>query len=582
VSNYTVVVYATSEMARIDKWLANHSVVTEVFREALTWNRSLLIVSKDVSASVTNRDYFRGTAFNAEVGAVIFGLSGWLEAPEIMRSSAGDHNGEYCTVTWRKHEVQINRDVFGNARLLTTTGPRFAAASDSLIVLASLRKAFNEPVSVNEEVMLARATLNNTAVQQMSPDTMFREISFVPAGYGVTLDTKFDATLTGEPMASRLIDKTDGAYRDRVRNIAEQISRTVAGLASVPGWSSMLSLSGGYDSRVVFGAARATGSLGVFNYTASNKSPLYARDFEVATSLAQQFQMPRITNPRFVRDDHPEDKLTLWAASLLGVYDGFGPNRTTRGNHNTFTLTGIGAELLKGNWGWHPFDELVKGFEEGEVRDAYERQGRHGILSIGGDPSSEFASEVYYIGYRNGLHSAAGHVGVHMTGMHPLQQFALAQLGHTVTDAGHAGNPASIADISVLIDPEVATFPYDDSKRDITQSHASERLHALGGVIESSKLDALTVYGDPSDVPVGPANLGMSIARAIGVTGQFEKETVLRLGREGLALLSPDLRASYEPLIANAEWRIEKVDGDVASAGGSTARLASLTALQLV
>lgn len=582
-SNYTAIVIANSAKKKLKSWLASHGADDEErFETALTWNTTLVIISREIGASVSGQSYFRGTAFSPAARAIVFGLQGWLRAPKGMRSTPGDHNGEYCAINWSPQEVTIDRDVFGNARLLTTAGPRFAAVSDSIVVLASLRRALGESLSVNAEMMLARAVLNNTAAQQMSPDTMFSEISFVPAGFGVRIDKRFKVNLTGTPMADRLSARGEVTYRDQVRMIASDVCETVAGLASIDGWKSVLSLSGGYDSRVVFGAARSTDSFGPFSYFSANNSPVHTRDFEVATSLADAFGMPAHHDPAFKPDDCPQQKLTLWAASLLGVYDGFGPNRTSRGQSRSFTITGIGAELLKGNWGWRQFSALVADLNSGAVRQAYERQGRSGIEVLGGDPDSPYASELYYLGYRNGLHSAAGHIGLHMTGVHPLQQFQLAELGHARTNEGHRGNPSTIADISILIDADVAAFEYDDPSRDISTIYARDRLRALGGPLRAADIDALSVYGDPSSVPAGPSGVSMSIAQSIGSVGDYRKEVVLSLGEENLDLLGPELRPHYMPLIEHAAWRIGKVNGNVRTAGASSARVASLTALRLL
>lgn len=583
-SNYLAVVFANSEAGKVRDWLERHSSPEDDFIVPIGYRRSLLIVSKNVRDSVGAHTYFRGVALSTDHSAMAFGIHGWLDSPGVLRQHSGDHAGEYCSITWRRGSVRIERDLFGNARLLTTQGRRFAAVSDSLIVLASLRRAMGEELTLNTQTMLARTVFNNTAGQQMSPSTMFEEIRFIPAGVGVKLARLFEWTVLGSPMARRMReDSLTLPYRDSVRAAAADVVRVVQGLAAIPGWTSILNLSGGYDSRVVFGAAVAGGCLDRIFFASSNASPLHARDYEVATGLAAEFGMSRAPAQTFVPDpSSPSEALTLWAASLLGVYDGFGPLRATRSTRDTLSLTGIGAEMLKGNWGWKPWPELVDALPGGPVRDAYDLEGRAGISAIGGDPEHPHVSELYYLGYRNGLHAAAGHIGVHMVGVHPLQLPRLARMGHSVAHRGRAGTPGSIADLSLLVNPAVAMSPYDQPERNISAAEGAARLAALGGPLDMGGLSGIDLYGHPRDVPEGASALSMSIARSLGVSGAFDRTNVLDIARQGFELLPNHLRPEYESVIEHAEWRIGKVGGHIQSAGASTARAATLIALRLL
>ncbi|WP_430592734.1 hypothetical protein [Humidisolicoccus flavus] len=581
-SNYTFLIVSNSARSRLNKWLGEHSSPTEYFLKRLAWNRTLYIFSKAVESSVHQRTYVRGTILNADLDTLAFGIDGWESAPSHIRQNPGSHDGEYCVASWSRSGLNIARDLIGNARLLTTAGAQFAAASDSLLVLASLRRLFGERVSNNEEVLLARSMLNNLAAQQLSPDTVFREIDFVPSGDGVSISKDFEITRTGPHMADRLLSNTVVDARDAIRASATAVARTILGLASVANWNSVLSLSGGYDSRVVFCAARATGAHEKFSYASLNRSPVHARDFEVATQLASAFSMRRDLDGSEGDDAHVDDRMTLWAATLAGVYDGFGPPRTSRTKERTFAVTGNGAELLKGNWGWRSFDALVNEFEPSIARDAFAQQVRSGVEQLNGQSSYKYVSELFYIGYRNGLHSAAGHIGVHMTGVHPLQQFSLARLGHARTNEGHCGSPSTIADLSILLDPEAATFTYDDPGRNIAPNFAEQRLQELGGRIRVDQLEPLTVYGDPDRVPDGPTRLSMELARALGAFGDFNADHILTIARTGVAQLPDSLREIYAPMVANAEWKISKSGGYVRTAGASTARVASLITQQLV
>lgn len=576
-SNSVFLVHDESIKPIVDAWLDRHASASDVHRCNLG-RRSLVVVSREVNRSVVGKVFFRGTLVSPEFNAMVFGVRGWLETPARLRRHAGDHEGEHIVADWNRG-LRIDRDVFGSARLMYTAMPGVAAASDSLVVLASLRRAVNAPNTPDNEVLIARTAKSGIAGQQISPETVFREIAYLPAGHGLELKQReLGWRVTGDRIADRL-SKHRLSYRETVRDGATNVARTVATLAQVPGWSSMLNLSGGYDSRLVFAGIVGTGSTRDYGARIVDHGAASLADVRVARSLAERFGVSAPEDDR--PSDEGADQYTLWGASLIGVYDGFGPPTTARRRPRTFELTGIGAEIHKGNWGWRPLPALAEqASEDGPVRDALMAQLAKAAESLGVDAGAGNASEVYYLGYRNGIHGGAGHLGVHMTGVHPVMQLRLAQLGHLRAGTGFRGSPAGIADHTLLLSPEVATHEYDLPARNLSEAYVRDRLAALGGPV--TDVTALRVYGHPDDVPDGPSSLSLSISRSIGVDGPITADAVLQRARAAIDLIDDAAtRAAYEDVLANTIWRLERHGGSLIAAGISPPRLSTLELLRL-
>ena len=57
----------------------------------------------------------------------------------------------------------------------------------------------------------------------------------------------------------------------------------------------------------------------------------------------------------------------------------------------------------------------------------------------------------------------------------------------------------------ILLDPELASLPYDTDKKNISQEYAYQRLVELGGPIEFDDLSNPLIFGSIEDVNNGPA-----------------------------------------------------------------------------
>lgn len=580
-SNYLVAVLADASAERVRQWLAHASSAGEHVMLRLRGRRHLLIVGAGATGCMAEAEYFRGTLVADPQRQVAFGLDGWRRLPERTRSEADAAAGEFVHVGWTPDRVSITRDVFGNVRLFHTAGRGFAAASDSLLLLASLRRRLGAATTADEEPLLARAALSQRAGQQISPDTIVREIRFEPPGCNVDLQVRrLRPVTTGTPVTCRFGSFAGASERDVIRAAAGSIVGLAAGLGEVDGWTPLIRLSGGLDSRLVLAAMVAAG---VADRSVASRSerPDAARDNGIAVSLTQHFGLRGAPSGGMDAPSALADPwaFSRWGAAQAGAYDALGFVRARRPHPRTFELGGYGAGIHKGAWDWTDLAGVADAAVAagGPVHDALQSQLAKSAESLRIDPSDPGASELYYLGYRNGLHSPADHIAGHMTGFAPLQQLRLVELAQRRGKDGLPhGSPATFLAMTALLCPEAVLLEYDTPRHDWTAADVEATRSQLGGELTRIEREPYEILGDPSAMPEGPSDLSLSAAAACGMTGPISADAAFDYAASRVEQMVDPVREQYIALEANARWRLGKADGDVYAAELPLTRLMML------
>lgn len=558
-SNFLIVNVDRGRRRRLTAWLDTHSDPTETVLQPLEDGWWRCFVAAGVDSCLTHRGFFRGVA-------VTDGKLHFQQAPGGDLAWGAFISAEVCG-----DALRVRRDVFGMVPMFSTSDNGFSAVSDSVLLLASLRRALDAPLTADHANLRARSILHLASAQTVSSATHFQEISAVAAGREVRIS--HDRVDEGRSRMPEVLEPAE-RYPEAVRQAAEQLAGTVSAMAQIEGWSTELAMSGGLDSRLLLAAAhRVQANIRV---SSRRTTQSHQRDFAVAERVAAEFSFAFAEDVGNGSDLSAEAVLAAYGTYTAGVYDRVGGLRQRQPGSTRIHISGAGIGAAKGAWGWRPWRAFATSVVEGDdhasvqAKRAFERAGARALLDAGFDPESPSTSETFYALYRLGLHSGAS---LGPGAVHALQPLA----SPAITAAGRAaGGGDVVLDLTLLLSPEMTVHEYDRPGRGLTKTQADQRLRELGGLVSAPR--NYEVVGRPEDVPVGASQLSLSVARSLGFTGE-DPRAVLEWFSDDIQRLPGNLQQHYRRIYDNGVWMLGKADGHVASAGPSLAKAAGLRVL---
>lgn len=592
-SNYTLVVSADPVTDRIRDWIGmyagDHS--SEVREFTIDPRTTLFLIAADVRSLVDDDAgvFFRGYAVDYDAHSICFGLPGYLQSDQQAREAihAGTE-GEYLVARFDSSGVEVGRDLFGIATLAHTSGRGVAAFSDSMLVLSDLRRFLGEPRTQNVEVLLSRSVLNDLAGQQISHETFMEEIHFARIGERFTIEPGVEPAIRSVlPSLRETFQAPDEDYRDVVRTGALRMAGLLRGLATVPEWPVALSLSGGYDSRACLAAATAARVDARMRVNTRNDLAVHADDYRVAQELTHHLGLQLNPTPPVALSPPARSldctPLGLWALSSLGIYDYFTFRSSRRSTPQVLGVTGLGAELIKGNFEWQTWQQASGRFElDSPVAKALSVQGERALRDLGCEPESSDATEWHYLAYRNALHGSR-HAPIRMAGIAPFQQrelVAMGKSGAVERSRPRRYAPSMVNDLCIVLDPMLSQMAYDKPEKGLSRRFVADRLVALGGTVDVARAREFAVKGHVNTVPSGPSDFAVQLLKRSGLDRTLDSDTVIELSRAGLDLVdSAEVRGVYESVHANAVWRMSTKGLPPVGAGASPAKLPALLGL---
>lgn len=529
-STYAVVVCDRGGRRRVQSWLAEHAVPQRDVLETTWRHRAVFVVARDVHRHVAGSRFGIGTAVDYERGRLGFGLVGWQE---MGADTLDGLTGEFLEVSWAGPELSVTRDLFGSIPVLHTGGPGWVAVSDSLLLLRDLRTAQGSTTTVNVEAATARTRTLAITHQSMSPETLLDQIGSLPAGRSFHVERRglgLRMRLGGDSLPVRVARVQDDRA-ELTRRIAASTVAVVRALADSPCVVPELALSGGVDSRMMLAAVRRAGAQEQVLIQSWNRSAVNEADYACAQQLSRWCGFA-LNSRAGVDPGDPirlsEAAIPVFATSHLGLYDRVLPMSGTWHNPRMVQLGGLGAELLKGNYGFRSLPQMAQWLSTGMKDASRHAAARHraavaqlakGLRAIDVDPDAPDASEWHYAAYRAGQHGAA-HSPMHLSAVRTLMQLDVLALGHRPDRPGtgvFTRAKGGMLDLLVLLDADLAQQPYANAGIDLSADDVQQRLHQLGGPLTDEEIPSMRIFGKQAAAGGGPHALGASIARAWGL-----------------------------------------------------------------
>ncbi|TYT27135.1 hypothetical protein FZO89_13185 [Luteimonas viscosa] len=581
-SNYLLVVSEHESASKIHRWLVRHGGQHQAEVMQLQLNEAvwLTYVSKRPASEFNpdQRMIFKGFAIDYENRSLSLGadgFSGYLK-------KAGSHTSQrplegcYLSVRWDEDAVHVSNDLFSLCPVLYTTGKAMVAVADSSMMLAELRRELGLPRELDQEAAIARSWQNAMAGQMLSQDTVVAQIKYLQVGAGLRVPlTEIEAKITRRSCYEDF--STEGAtYAEGVRLAGQRMASLMGTISAISSNTARISLSGGMDSRTCLAAAlasRAGREQAVFSCTNTNAG--HARDFAVVESLREKFGFPAGLRGAGASDkgvfSKVKDELGLWFLSNAGIYDflKFNPHVRVRGG--AFSISGHGAELVKGNYGWRPIQAIAGNIKDPLVSAAFRAQSEGGLAAMGIDADDVYGSEWHYLGFRNAVHSGR-FVPSTMMGFRPIMTRDLVALSRSSVNEWPAPSKKGqslISDLLIYLSPSLAAHPFDDPHKNLADAIVADRSRYLG-TLRADDLDEYRVFGTLNDVVNGFPQLFLGVLAARGLAYPADRAILARMVEQNYGNLGGAVRDSYGPAyeaattkLAREESTFSEMRGDV-------------------
>ncbi len=525
---------------------------------------------------LTPHGVFKGYAVDYEQKKILY--SGRNAFPSITSPLSGC----YIHIKKEKNALVTSNDLFGQLPMLYFAENDIVAISDSLFILTEIRRALHLPNTLHTPSAKSRAWVHGLATQLLSCDTMVQNVHYCPIGSTLHIKVSGEQPQLHEEKvcAETLFSHEIQDYRESIREGAENIASFCEALAHMEDTPTLLSLSGGIDSRVILAACSHNTTKNSI-YITTNKNN--AVDYPIAQLLAKEenfsFKTPVIN--RITK----KDNLTGWFVSNAGIYDNL-VGSSGIPQKNICILGGLGAEVLKGQFAWRSLDKVKfkhigypqcmqdevipylwrKNVQKGSlfsagkhilqsiinkkpilertvVKAIYEEM-RRGLASIGIAPENSMATEWHYLSFRNALHGGR-HTRNTLHGYSPFLQKKLAALSRSPINeypTPKKNSPSIVSDLLIALSPNLAYLPFDSADKNMSQSYIAQRAKYLGKI---TNIQRFTIEGHAQDVYSGTPALFIKLAQKRGFIGDFTDENIQKWVKQGYDSLPHDLQQAF-------------------------------------
>ncbi|WP_139146457.1 hypothetical protein [Arthrobacter sp. SW1] len=570
-SNYLIVIADERRSKEIQEWAEVLLTKKEEHKTVrLRAGVHMHYFARDAHSDVQETEgiLFKGFAVDYENRAVVFGASGMRDFSNAHPNASRLDSIEGCHITasWAGPEITVRNDLFSVCSLLYTAENDFVAISDSAYILAALRKRFGYANLINSEAALARSWGNSMGGQLLSPDTIVEAIKYAPVG--TTLRINFERLINLSVVrqsAASVFELRADSYAESMRLAGQRMASLMQTLSGVSVNAVRLALSGGMDSRVLLAAALLSSSGRAHTaFNCTNSNPSHATDYAVVSEMSEALGFPlglrsTDTEPAAPTTRRVNETLGLWKLANAGIYDFLVLPNYVLNSVGAFSVSGHGAELHKGNYGWRAVQAIAANIVDPSVSAAFLSQTEKALSSLGVNVDSPIGSEWHYLAYRNALHS--GQVSTtSMVGIRPLMMRDLVALNRSDVNQHpnpRKGQPSMVNDLLIMLSPEAAAFRFDVARKNMPAEYVESRAQELGGRLSEDGLDMYGIYGDFKTVSHGFPGVFQTIVQNDGRWVKGTRQAIADAMLDGYDRIDNQaVRAAYHPVLKEATMKL--------------------------
>lgn len=604
-SNYLFAVGSFSKIRELESVFLRESTKHEITIRELNKNHSIMIIEK-TSGSSTNKKsnhFFKGWFSDPKSESVVVGhegFSNWLQ--EHVRQTSSLQNrfqGSYVCSIWDEKRLQLENDLFSMFPVIYFSEPDIFVASDSLYVLAHCRRILNFDTSHNKSVLHARAWTHGLACASPSTQTQVTGIHHLIPGQRILLNIseeqiqfKLEVQYVREVFA-----KTDQTYQESLKQYLTNTYRTLFALSQRPETEIELALSGGLDSRLMLALLLKLKQKTTNMYFVTNNHASRSGDFEIVKSLSKQFGFEfnnrglRKEGREMVSQNTLEKKFSMWKLSCMGMFDMMYFNGDFPLHATVVRLGGHGAEVVKGTFLKNNFNRLLRNKKISKkallsrsafshIRKTKKQNNRlssvrktiRSSLSMAGEEMGDEAMMWHHLCYKSAIANSR-YLSSSTLGYRPLIDGNLFSCSRNQP----AHDSQIVQDLVMLISPELAAHPFENSKYDLTLNQIKERLEVLSLTIDFNALQTFVLYTGMNPVLNGPPLSFLNLVNTLTKSYASPEVMIKSILQEAWETLeNQELKEIYQPAYDLAQERFSQDKVYFPSAATPAAKIISL------
>ena len=539
VSTYLV---AIGEKILVDK--LNHairdlpgSVKEELRLEKLSNACSALFVGKTaekMKSTESGGDFFSGWMLDHHDSSITLGQCGFNQIERKGNYTDYTTNeGSFIHVNWGPKFFKIQHDCFGLYPILYFYSDGLFVASDSILTLASIRTIMGMKNKMNQTVHSTRSWTNGLACSIMSTQTIIKEIQYLPPASSISVIPRLKThklslkVSINVPNYQDFFKKNERPYIEELQACVAEIVGSISAIQSLNETELMLGLSGGLDSRILFGIVKKSWPNLKQIDIRSNTHSSRRDDYKIANQISNifKFDLNKGDNTKNIAERSGakvlriENMFSNWALSNLGLFDMTYMYRSYWNHPALVEVGGHGAEIVKGTFTKTSLFKI--GFRRRIVKYLRKRSEiRAGLKSIGIKFGNKRKMQWHHLAYKSAIQNGRS-LDRTMLSLRPLMNKRLCSLGL------HAplGEPNTILqDMLIVIDPSLAEIPFDKVEKNIPKAKISTIISDLeknggfkkiepyklrGGILDMKNgvLESFKTFGDDFEYDSGDIKL---------------------------------------------------------------------------
>ena len=560
--------------------------------------RSILVVERKNSegeSSIFLHDsghgiFFRGQALDHQTSSMILGSKGFFDFQKKFVDYCNpkkivDFEGSFILTRWDKDTISLQNDLYSIYRLLYFATNELIIASDSLFLISQCISVVGYRKIINKDVAYVKAwNASGLPNAPISDEMIIKGVYTVQAGKHV--EVSWDDFEVETQIVKRSIVEIFSSplmtYNDLVKDCVKKMYASIRFLIDSFNPVIEFGLSGGIDSRLLLAICLQSEELMDRLVITTNTSPNRINDYDIVKMLSNEYnfnfnnteirkQLIRDSNTKRVRINNV---LGLWKIASLGVYDSFYMTSYFDEYPSVVSMLGVGAEPVKSTSS-NPVQRIANG-QPPIIRDTVRNKLVDTIENMGINSDSRSAMNWFLLTYKAAFHIGFKTVQSSML-LRPFVQksvfsIAIAEDNPFRNQVSHS--PTVLHDMMILLDPKLASLPYDSKEKNISPEYAYQRLEELGGQIELDELPNPLIFGSIEDVNNGPAQCFLNMVKDFKWEDDIERRVQLaNIVEHNFEHKVPnDLKEIYFSCYEKTLENLENPKIELAAAGALAAR----------